>query len=54
MTNPAKIVDTIGNNYKLLMKIDGELIEKISSRDKDYSEVHPSCLSNINLIFSWC
>ena len=45
LKNLAKIVDTVGLNYKFLVKIDGKEIIKEDLKDKDYHEVHPSCLS---------
>ena len=43
----AKIVDVENDQYKFLIKIDGQEIIKHDNKDKDYQEVHPSCLSKL-------
>jgi hypothetical protein len=35
----------VENEYKFLIKIDGDEIIKQDNKDKEYHEVHPSCLS---------
>jgi len=46
---------TEGSNYKFSVNIDGKTFEILDSKDKEYQEVHNSCLSkkikNKKLIF---
>jgi len=43
--NIARIINSENSNYRFQITIDGKTFEKINSKDKNYSEVHTSCLS---------
>lgn len=43
--NVAKIIDTNDDDYIFSIKVDGSDLIKRDKRNKEYSEVHPSCLS---------
>lgn len=43
----ARIISSEGSNFRFHITIDGKTFEKIDSKDKNYAEVHTSCLSKL-------
>jgi hypothetical protein len=42
----ARIIDTKEDEYIFTIKVDGKELTKRDKKNKEYSEVHPTCLSN--------